>query len=149
MVLVHVLDLPSKIQEAPPLAAGYVGIVAVALLLMQQLMYRQSSGLFLVVGGLAATVGSAFVLTRTVGLPMATDDIGNWTEPLGLASLLIDSYLVVQAAVAISALRQPGPRARGRRVVRASRTGDNESVPERSNTWRDSRSGASIGGPNP
>jgi hypothetical protein len=28
-----------------------------------------------------------YVLTRTSGLPDATLDVGNWTEPLGLASL--------------------------------------------------------------
>jgi hypothetical protein len=35
----------------------------------------------------AALVGAivAFVISRTVGLARGADDIGNWTEPLGLA----------------------------------------------------------------
>ena len=32
----------------------------------------------------------AFVISRTVGLPQGADDIGNWTEPLGLASLFVE-----------------------------------------------------------
>ena len=35
-----------------------------------------------------------FVLDRTVGLPNATADIGNWVEPLGLASLVVEGFVV-------------------------------------------------------
>jgi hypothetical protein len=38
-------------------------------------------------GRLAAAIMLGYVLTRTSGLPDATLDVGNWTEPLGLASL--------------------------------------------------------------
>ncbi len=41
-----------------------------------------------------------YVLSRTTGLPQATGDIGNWTEPLGLASLFVEGGV---AAVAIGA----------------------------------------------
>ncbi len=102
LVLVHILDLPSKLQEAPYLAVGYVGLISVAFLLMQQLMIRDSSFVFVAAGLLGAVVAIAFIATRTVGLPMAMDDIGNWTEPLGLASLVIDVYLVVQVALALT-----------------------------------------------
>jgi hypothetical protein len=37
------------------------------------------------------------VLTRTVGLPGATDDIGNWLEPLGLASLFVEGAVILLA----------------------------------------------------
>jgi hypothetical protein len=33
-------------------------------------------------------------VTRTVGLPDATGDIGHWLEPLGLASLFVEAGLV-------------------------------------------------------
>jgi hypothetical protein len=34
------------------------------------------------------------VLSRTTGLPQANGDIGNWTEPLGLASLFVEGCVV-------------------------------------------------------
>jgi len=45
------------------------------------------------------------VLSRTTGLPNATDDIGNWTEPLGLASLVVEGCVVAVALGALRALR--------------------------------------------
>ena len=45
---------------------------------------------------LGALVG--FVFSRTVGLPGGADDIGNWTEPLGLASLFVEGSLVALGA---------------------------------------------------
>jgi len=48
----------------------------------------------------------AFVIDRTVGLPNATTDIGNWTEPLGLASLYVEGVTVCAAVWAIR-LRLP------------------------------------------
>ena len=117
LVLVHILDLPSKLQEAPYLAVGYLGLISLALLLMQQLMRRDSPLLYITAGLLGTGVAIAFITTRTVGLPMAMDDIGNWTEPLGLASLIIDVYLVVQAVLALMPLRNQDPFGRARSAI--------------------------------
>jgi hypothetical protein len=38
-------------------------------------------------------------INRTIGLPRATDDIGNGLEPLGVASLVVEA-LVVALSVA-------------------------------------------------
>jgi hypothetical protein len=50
---------------------------------------------------------AAFVVSRTVGLPHGADDIGNWTEPLGLASLFVEGSLVALSAVV---LRERAPK---------------------------------------
>jgi hypothetical protein len=42
-------------------------------------------------------VFAGYVINRTVGLPQAIDDIGNWTEPLGLASLLVEGFVIAIA----------------------------------------------------
>jgi len=44
--------------------------------------------------GLSAAVLLGFVINRTVGMPNAMDDIGNWTEPLGMISLLIEAAVI-------------------------------------------------------
>jgi hypothetical protein len=43
---------------------------------------------------------AGYVLSRTTGLPGATDDIGSWTEPLGLASLFVEGALVAVSGYA-------------------------------------------------
>ena len=40
-----------------------------------------------------------YTLTRTTGLPNATGDIGNWSEPAGIISLLAESAFLVLAAI--------------------------------------------------
>ena len=60
-------------------------------------------------GGLAAAIMLGYVLTRTSGLPDATLDVGNWTEPLGLASLVAEGLVVcVTAGVLASRGAVPG-----------------------------------------
>lgn len=56
--------------------------------------------------GLSIAILLAFVVNRTVGMPGATGDIGNWLEPLGLLSLVVEGFVVWQAAAAIALLRR-------------------------------------------
>jgi hypothetical protein len=44
----------------------------------------------------------AFIWSRTAGLPGDAGDIGNWWEPLGLASLFVEALLVWLSAAALS-----------------------------------------------
>jgi hypothetical protein len=97
VALIHLLDLPGKFQETPYMAWLYIclisGSVAAAAALARTNDQRAWTAAALL--PLGALVG--FTLTRTVGLPQAMDDIGNWTEPLGLASLFVESSLVALA----------------------------------------------------
>lgn len=45
--------------------------------------------------GLSPIVG--YCLSRGPGLPDYTDDVGTWTEPLGIVSLAVEVLLVVLA----------------------------------------------------
>ena len=47
-----------------------------------------------------------FILSRTIGLPSATDDIGNWKEGLGLASMFVETGVVLLSAYALSLARR-------------------------------------------
>ncbi|MDH6120860.1 hypothetical protein ABH930_004987 [Kitasatospora sp. GAS204A] len=47
-----------------------------------------------------------FILSRGPGLPDYNDDKGNWTEPLGLISVVVEGTLLITAAtVLLTALR--------------------------------------------
>jgi hypothetical protein len=65
-------------------------------------------GTWLLTLGCAVGPLVAFVLTRTVGLPDATGDIGNWGEPLAVASLIVEGALLLIAFVELGRLaRKP------------------------------------------
>jgi len=44
-----------------------------------------------------------------IGMPGATDDIGNWLEPLGLLSLLVEGFVVWQSLAALAGLSRKQP----------------------------------------
>ena len=46
-------------------------------------------------GGTAGLTIVGFLLTRTTGLPGFPDNVGNWKEPLGLASLWVEGLVLV------------------------------------------------------
>ena len=60
----------------------------------------------------ALTIGVAlgplagFVLSRGLGLPLYTEDRGNWTETLAVVSILVEGALLVLAAVVIGRSRR-------------------------------------------
>jgi hypothetical protein len=110
VALIHLLDLPGKFSETPYLAWMYialiVGCIGVAAALIRASDVRAWAAAVLL--PLGALVG--YTLTRTIGLPQAMGDIGNWTEPLGLASLFVEGSLVALACTILAGLRAASPR---------------------------------------
>jgi hypothetical protein len=91
---VHLADLPGKMQEVPYLGWAYIGLIATSLVLAELVTTRADRRLMAASAGLSAAVLVGFVINRTIGMPNATDDIGNWTEPLGMISLLIEAAVI-------------------------------------------------------
>ena len=94
---VHVVDQGGIIGDKTP---RYVGIgyylielaaIAVAALLLSGRSLRNAWVLALGVGA-GPMVG--FILSRGPGLPNYTDDRGNWTEPIGVISLVLEAALI-------------------------------------------------------
>jgi hypothetical protein len=98
---VHVLDLPSKWEEVRYLGIGYVGIIIVSIFLAERVITKPTRLDYLASAAVGASVIVGFIINRTVGMPGAMDDIGNWTEPLGMLSLIVEA-LVVQQALRLS-----------------------------------------------
>jgi len=53
--------------------------------------------------GVSIGPASGYILSRSIGLPHYADDIGNWTEPLGVASLIVEGSLFGCALIALVA----------------------------------------------
>jgi len=102
--VIHLLDGVGKFTETPYMGWMYVGLIIAALATAGALIWGniREAWIAALLLPLSAMVG--YTLTRTTGLPQATGDIGNWSEPLGLASLFVEGCLVVVAGVALKAL---------------------------------------------
>lgn len=92
--LIHLLDLPDTMSATPYLGWMYVGLVVSALGLAGALVRTSDTRVWLAAAGLVTTVIIGYILSRTTGLPQSTDDIGNWTQPLGLAMLFVGGSLL-------------------------------------------------------
>ncbi len=60
-----------------------------------------------------------YVATRLTGLPGDTGDIGNWTQPLGLASLAVEACVFAVSMVAVTRTGKDSREALPRRPLSA------------------------------
>lgn len=98
MGVVHILDGPGSLQDAPYLGVLELALAAASVPLAAMLLVRPLPALWRVVGVVTALALFAYLASRTVGLPSSSDDIGNWGQPLGVLNVAIE--LAVLGAVA-------------------------------------------------
>ena len=98
---IHILDLPGKFAETPYLAVSYIVLIIASFVLTERLFVAGTRRDFVAAAALSAAVIVAFTINRTVGMPGATGDIGNWVEPLGLLSLVVEAFVLWQSIAAV------------------------------------------------
>lgn len=106
IALIHLIDGIGKYSETRYLFWLYVALMVGSLVLAGALLHRGGRLVWAATGGLAASAILGYVINRTVGLPSATDDIGNWTEPLGLAALFVEGAVVALSGYALATTRR-------------------------------------------
>jgi hypothetical protein len=94
VALIHLLDLHDTFVSAPYKGWLYVALIVGALACAAGLVRRDDTRAWTGAALLPLGAFVAFVWSRTVGLPNGADDIGNWWEPLGLASLFVEGTVV-------------------------------------------------------
>ena len=99
LALIHVVDLPGTLGPLPLIGAGYLGIIAAAVVVGGIMIARSHRLVWAAAGGLAAAAMGGYVLTRTIGGFLGDHgDVGNWRCPLGLAALSVETVLILLAA---------------------------------------------------
>jgi hypothetical protein len=94
IALIHLLDSIGKYNETRYLFWMYIGLMVASLAVAGLILHTRRRAVWLAASALAASAIAGYVINRTVGLPNAHGDIGNWTEPLGLASLFVEGAVV-------------------------------------------------------
>lgn|SRR5436305_7251398 len=116
--VIHLLDSIGKYSETRYLFWMYVALIAGSIVVAGAVLFTRSRAAFLAAAALAGGALVGYVLSRTTGLPSAHGDVGNWTEPLGLASLFVEGSVVAVAGAAFLATRH-SPRTQAVRAERA------------------------------
>jgi len=79
----------------------FMGLAAVCLSLAVRLGLGLDRWAWAAVASVAAAAMVGYVLSRSTGLPGATDDIGDWANPLGLAALAVEAALIPLAVLVL------------------------------------------------
>jgi hypothetical protein len=101
IALIHLVDVPGKFTETPYLAWMYVALIIGCIAVAGALIRDADPRAFVAAAGLALSVIVGYTLSRTAGLPQASGDIGNWSEPLGIASLFVEGSVAATCAFAL------------------------------------------------
>lgn len=98
---IHFLDVFDKFKENVAQGWMFAALIAACLVAALSLVHRSGTAvwLFAALCGLAPLAG--YIVSRTAGLAGAGDDIGNWTEALGLASISTEVSLILVSASAL------------------------------------------------
>jgi hypothetical protein len=105
IALIHVLQLPDAFSETFYLGLLFVGAVVGAVLVAAALSRTSDHRVWNAACALGAVVLLGYLFSRTTGLPAATDDVGEWDEPLGLVSMVAESLVVCVSAVVLASRR--------------------------------------------
>jgi hypothetical protein len=109
VALIHVLQLPAAFAETFYLGLLFIGAIVMAVVLSVTFTLTSDERVWAAAAGLAALILLGYLLSRTSGLPMATDDVGEWTEPLGLVSMVVEGLLVCLGAGVLASRRAAMP----------------------------------------
>lgn len=100
--LIHLIDGIGKYHETRYIFWMYMALIVGTIAVGGAVLFTRSRVAFLAAAGLASSAAVGYVLSRTTGLPNAKGDIGNWTEPLGLASLFVEGVVFAVATSAFA-----------------------------------------------
>ena len=116
VALIHLLDLPGQLSDTPYMFFLYLALMVASVALAGLLIGTSDARAWTAATILSALVIVGYVLSRTTGLPHSSDDVGNWSEPLGMASLFVEGSLVTLGSGVLLSRRVRGER----RVLQAA-----------------------------
>ena len=107
----HLPVIPQHLSEVPYVGWLFIGLSAVCGVGAILLAVRDLPVVWIALGSTCLAAVAGYVVSRGPGLPGMSDDLGDWTNPLGIISVLTEGLVVILAVVALCsgrAIRRPG-----------------------------------------
>ncbi|HMD44513.1 MAG TPA: hypothetical protein VKG43_00030 [Acidimicrobiales bacterium] len=102
VAVVHFAQVVQTTEQTPYLGVAFLGLALAAPVVAAMLLHRASARVWVAVAAINVAAISGYVFTRLVSTPFDNQDVGNWSEGLGLAALFIEVLLVALAAYALT-----------------------------------------------
>jgi hypothetical protein len=114
IAVIHILDAPGTFEGVKYIFWLYIAIIVGAIPFSLLLLQWSSRLAWVGPALLAAGPLVGYLLTRSVGLPGDSADIGNWLDSLGLASMFVEaavlSLSLARLAIGSRWFGRPAPR---------------------------------------
>lgn len=107
VALIHMLELPQALADAGYIGGLFIVAIVACLAIAAALTRTSDDRAWAAAEGLAGLILLGYLLSRTVGLPGFTGDIGDWSERLGLASMVAEGLLVFVTATVLASRHVP------------------------------------------
>jgi hypothetical protein len=94
-VAAHIPITPTHLREAPYIGWSFIALEITLTVLAVALILRDTPLVWSAAGVVPALAMLAYAVTRSVALPQIGDDVGNWTQPLGIVALTVEALLIL------------------------------------------------------
>ena len=102
IALIHLLQVPDAFGEIGYLGALFIAAAVACVLLAAVLTRSSDDRVWMCAGGLAALIFIGYLLSRSVGLPGWTGDVGEWDSVRGLASMVVEPLVFCVSAATLA-----------------------------------------------
>jgi hypothetical protein len=107
LALIHMIQLPDAFHEIGYLGALFIAAIVASLGLATLLTRSSDEVVWAATGSLAALVLLGYIISRSVGLPGFTGDMGEWAHAPGLVSMAVEGFLVLLSTGVLATRRSP------------------------------------------
>ena len=106
VALIHLLDAPGTYADTRYIFFLYLALIAGCLGAAALLLRAPARLGWMAAVALSSLPFIGYVLSRSTGLPGDMGDIGNWIEPLGLASLYVEACVFALGLYGLARFRR-------------------------------------------
>jgi hypothetical protein len=104
----HIPLVREHLQEAPYIGWLFIALSVVCIVLAVAILLVDHVGVWLLSAAVCFAAVVGFMASRTVGLPQIGDDVGNWTDPLGIPAVASEVLMVALAVLHLRNAQRPG-----------------------------------------
>lgn len=105
LAIIHLIDGPMSLEDTLYVGVLELALTAAAVPLAILLLVHPVRDVWIAVTIVVAAALACYLASRTVGLPGATDDIGNWRPTLGVLNIGVEVAVLGLAVFALSPRR--------------------------------------------
>ena len=103
----HLPVIGEHLMEARYMGVLFIVLTAACVLLAAALISVDSAAVYALAVLTCVLAVLGYAATRTFTFPQLADDVGNWTEPLGIVSIVTESIAAAVAGTVFRAVGRP------------------------------------------